>query len=242
MTAVEWLVKIYLQTNKIDSFDIEQAKEMEKQMVIDIVEKSRETGLTAEYLLLTYGSKGSDETKNDPSEIEEYTSCPICNGTSINGFCSTPNCAYSLYEPNKDDLEMTPTSSQKEISDDCIKCDYCSKVVKKFMAIDVWMITDNNKNVCYECQIKNHIGYGEQKGILVELMELDSKDGLYESVTISSPQYIPEISDEEIEKESYIKFPILTYSVMEGHDDFNRVMRDSWVEGIKWYKEQLKGK
>lgn len=30
-SAVEWLVKIYLQTNKIDSFDIEQAKAMEKQ-------------------------------------------------------------------------------------------------------------------------------------------------------------------------------------------------------------------
>lgn len=48
------------------------------------------------------------------------------------------------------------------------------------------------------------------------------------------------ISDEEIEKESYIKFPILTYSVMEGHDDLNRHLRDSWVEGIKWYREQLK--
>ena len=31
MTAVEWLVKIYLQTNKIDNFDLEVAKEMEKQ-------------------------------------------------------------------------------------------------------------------------------------------------------------------------------------------------------------------
>lgn len=30
-TAVEWLVKIYLQTNKIDSFDIEQAKAMERE-------------------------------------------------------------------------------------------------------------------------------------------------------------------------------------------------------------------
>jgi hypothetical protein len=29
-TAVEWLYKIYLQTKKIDSFDIEQAKQMEK--------------------------------------------------------------------------------------------------------------------------------------------------------------------------------------------------------------------
>ena len=47
-------------------------------------------------------------------------------------------------------------------------------------------------------------------------------------------------SDEEIEKESYIKLPILTYSFMEGHDDLNRHLRDSWVEGIEWYKKQLK--
>ena len=30
-TAVEWLVQIYLQTNKVDNFDLEVAKEMEKQ-------------------------------------------------------------------------------------------------------------------------------------------------------------------------------------------------------------------
>ena len=30
VTAVEWLAKIYLQTKKIDSFDIEQAKELHK--------------------------------------------------------------------------------------------------------------------------------------------------------------------------------------------------------------------
>ena len=30
-TAVGWLVKIYLQTKKIDFFDIEQAKEKEKE-------------------------------------------------------------------------------------------------------------------------------------------------------------------------------------------------------------------
>ena len=34
-TAVEWLVKIYLQTNKIDNFDIDQAKAMEKEQIID---------------------------------------------------------------------------------------------------------------------------------------------------------------------------------------------------------------
>ena len=32
-TAVEWLVKIYLQTNKIDNFDIDQAKAMEKEQL-----------------------------------------------------------------------------------------------------------------------------------------------------------------------------------------------------------------
>ncbi len=33
-TAVEWLVKNYLQKGKIDSFDIDQAKAMEKQQLI----------------------------------------------------------------------------------------------------------------------------------------------------------------------------------------------------------------
>lgn len=37
-TAVEWLVKIYRQKNKIDYFDIEQAKEKEKQQIIDAYE------------------------------------------------------------------------------------------------------------------------------------------------------------------------------------------------------------
>jgi len=32
-TAVEWLIKIYLQTKKIDNFDIEQAKAMEKEQI-----------------------------------------------------------------------------------------------------------------------------------------------------------------------------------------------------------------
>ena len=42
-TAVEWLVKIYLQTNKIDSFDIEQAKTMEKEQIIKAVYDSMGT-------------------------------------------------------------------------------------------------------------------------------------------------------------------------------------------------------
>jgi hypothetical protein len=32
-TAVDWLIKIYLQTGKIDSFDINQAKAMEKEQI-----------------------------------------------------------------------------------------------------------------------------------------------------------------------------------------------------------------
>ena len=78
MTAVEWLIKIYLQTNKIDSFDIEQAKEMEHNQrgytkedvlkageigeinhhdykhIVKLLDEAREINET-------YGSKGSDE-------------------------------------------------------------------------------------------------------------------------------------------------------------------------------------
>ena len=63
----------------------------------------------------------------------------------------------------------------------------------------------------------------------------NSEDDIVDSLT---PIELP--TDEEIEKESYIKLPILTYSFMEGHDDLNRHLRDSWVEGIEWYKKQLK--
>jgi hypothetical protein len=45
-TAVEWLVKIYLQTGKIDSFDINQAKEMEKEQIIDAFVDSRILSIT----------------------------------------------------------------------------------------------------------------------------------------------------------------------------------------------------
>jgi hypothetical protein len=34
-TSVEWLIKIYLQKGKIDSFDIEQAKEKHKEETMD---------------------------------------------------------------------------------------------------------------------------------------------------------------------------------------------------------------
>lgn len=61
-TAVEWLVEqLPLIQQEGLRYVIEQAKQMEKEQsgyseedVIKIVEKSRETGLTAEFLLLTY--------------------------------------------------------------------------------------------------------------------------------------------------------------------------------------------
>jgi hypothetical protein len=66
-TAVEWFIE-QLKDMEYDlrliPNTIEQAKAMEKEQrgyseedVIKIVEKSRETGLTAEYLLLTFKSE-----------------------------------------------------------------------------------------------------------------------------------------------------------------------------------------
>lgn len=64
-TAVDWLIKIYLQKGKIDSFDIEQAKELEKQQIIDarlsldssdnVWDKEIALELTEQYYNETYG-------------------------------------------------------------------------------------------------------------------------------------------------------------------------------------------
>jgi hypothetical protein len=68
VTAVEWLIiqikndhtqKVLTGLEWMRIF--EQAKAMEKEQIIDIVEKSRATGLTAEYLLLTYGQEGGEQ-------------------------------------------------------------------------------------------------------------------------------------------------------------------------------------
>ena len=74
MTAVEWLFEQLWKTPQYETEWqklTEQAKEMEKKMVIDIVEKSRATGLTADYLLLTYGSKGSGDTSSQTEISDE---------------------------------------------------------------------------------------------------------------------------------------------------------------------------
>ena len=100
-TAVEWLVKElnqkidFIPMNKWDEIRdiVQQAKEMEKQQIIDIVEKSRETGLTAEYLLLTYGSKGSDGK------------CPNCGAMEVDAM--SPR---TIYECGSSDYDQRPNT------------------------------------------------------------------------------------------------------------------------------------
>lgn len=46
---------------------------------------------------------------------------------------------------NEQYLEMV-----SEPKDDCYKCDFCGKEVKKFMAYDLWAIIDG-KNKCFSC-------------------------------------------------------------------------------------------
>jgi len=64
----------------------------------------------------------------------------------------------------------------------------------------------------------------QQKQLITEIMDLDAKDGLYE------------ISDEEIESASVLKY---------GGDNFAQQRANidkilAFEEGAKWYREQLK--
>ncbi len=84
MIAVEWFTEqLPIRIKNLFHKEIQEAKEMEKQMVIDMVEKSRATGLTAEYLLLTYGSKGSDK------EEQKRLITEIMNEDDKNGLYNT---------------------------------------------------------------------------------------------------------------------------------------------------------
>ena len=53
-TAVEWLIKIYLQTKKIDNFDIEQAKEMEKEQIEEAFAMGNDDISSEQYYQQTY--------------------------------------------------------------------------------------------------------------------------------------------------------------------------------------------
>ena len=78
-TAVEWLVEqmIYQMATRIENTTIgcelfEQAKEMEKQQIIDAAERWKGTDFAEKYYAETYGSKGSDD------HICTYEKCPQC--------------------------------------------------------------------------------------------------------------------------------------------------------------------
>lgn len=67
------------------------------------------------------------------------------------------------------------------------------------------------------------------KLIKTEYPELEGTLALCEDVITSGPQYIPEISDEEIENDAWERF--ITDSG-----------RFGFISGAKWYREQLKNK
>ena len=125
MTAVEWLIKIYLQTNKIDSFDIEQAKEMEKNQIIGAYQKGRfnyedwNKGIkknlvqSEQYYNETYGSKGSDDQVSDVRKM-------VDNWDNVfDKIESEYDCHIPLKVVNYlNKYYKVPTSSQTEISDE----------------------------------------------------------------------------------------------------------------------------
>ena len=79
-TSVEWLeneLKKLPLVNVIDVF--KQAKEMEKQQIIDAAERWKGTDFAEKYYAETYGSKGSDEL----SKVAENTSFDTSSPTEI---------------------------------------------------------------------------------------------------------------------------------------------------------------
>ena len=61
-TAVEWLTTIYLQTNKIDNFDLEVAKEMEKEQIINAANITMEQRLLVDPIYKDCGEQYYNET------------------------------------------------------------------------------------------------------------------------------------------------------------------------------------
>lgn len=118
MTTVEWLFNQLWEESKdkLSWYSIlEQAKEIEKQMVIDIVEKSRATGLTAEYLLLIYGSKGSDDHVPDVRNMVQWIDKEILLNPH---YADSPRLREGANMVKVKLQQYSPTSSQTEISDE----------------------------------------------------------------------------------------------------------------------------
>ncbi len=74
MTAVEWLIHQYIKDGLFKKGVYEQAKEMEKQQIIDAYNKSFELrdkpySTADKYYTSTYASKGSDDHIVDTNEM-----------------------------------------------------------------------------------------------------------------------------------------------------------------------------
>jgi hypothetical protein len=74
MTSIEWLIEQFKDYDfllSLHQFDIEQAKEMHKQEIIDAYETSHISMMTSEqYYQETFVSKGNDETLKDYHIVE----------------------------------------------------------------------------------------------------------------------------------------------------------------------------
>ena len=132
----------------------------------------------------------------------------------------------------------------------------CNDIIKK----KTGKMTEEEWQAVERAQTSTPIDKEEQKGILVELMELDSKDGLYRA----SPQ--SEISDEdEYNVDEYVEGtnedglldemleqPMRFHCVPKEISDeeiekeANKYIVNAYIyyfqEGAKWYREQLKKK
>jgi hypothetical protein len=83
----------------------------------------------------------------------------------------------------------------------------------------------------------------QQKKLITEIMDLDAKDGLYEH--IGETNKMVEISDEEIGQaaENYgWRIKTNTFSDPVKANELAQSAKQDFMEGAKWYKEQLKNR
>jgi hypothetical protein len=92
MTSVEWLIEIYLTTGIDRNVHFHQAKEMEKQQIMEfvysavrnILNEDRQNPFNLEqYYNETYGSKGSDKEKSNSQRFDEFMDLVKSSQTEI---------------------------------------------------------------------------------------------------------------------------------------------------------------
>jgi len=142
-TSTEWLFQKLWDTPK-DKFTwyaiLEQAKEMEKQQIIDAAERWKGTDFAEKYYAETYGSKGSDNHIVDTNEMVEDT-------YKVWECCGMEECICKGSDEEKtnsqrfDEFMQLVTSSQTEISDKEIeKASYTFWEFKEHTASSAWKL------------------------------------------------------------------------------------------------------